>query len=353
MPGRAFISIGYPYAHNGQERNGSIFEGALSAENWMYDSRTLRRWEMDPMGYDWQSPYATFNGNPIYFSDPDGLYGDPPGVATRKVTPKTLTKTYGQIVAEVLEKELNTVVKAGVWTAEKFFAVVGSVLSPANSGYAGPGYDNGGSEVIGTILDPSFKPMEKITLDPSTLTSQDLLDIKARVEMGKGSFNDHQTYNKTFAPAVQGPFVTQSHHVIPVSVFKDIAGSELVAVAMQDEDFRKWVNSEMNLLPLGTDVHRNHPAYIRHVRGEIKGLELQYGSVDSETGAKLLRKLSGELKGEIISRLRQNPGKTLNEVFGGGRSSPTKQSSGKSSSSKQSKGRWRGKDSTMGTHDGT
>lgn len=75
MPGRSPGNTAYPYRHNGQERNNSIFEGALSAEFWMYDSRTGRRWNTDPIRYPWQSPYATFNGNPILYTDPDGLEG--------------------------------------------------------------------------------------------------------------------------------------------------------------------------------------------------------------------------------------------------------------------------------------
>jgi hypothetical protein len=63
----------YRYGHNGQEKDDEIFEGAYTAEFWEYDSRTLRRWEKDPIVKPWESPYATFSGNPVFFSDPDGL----------------------------------------------------------------------------------------------------------------------------------------------------------------------------------------------------------------------------------------------------------------------------------------
>lgn len=42
----------------------------------MYDSRTGRRFENDPITYEWQSTYATFNNNPVYFADPYGLEGE-------------------------------------------------------------------------------------------------------------------------------------------------------------------------------------------------------------------------------------------------------------------------------------
>ncbi len=75
MPGRNWISTvgGYRYSHNGHEKENEIFEGAQSAEFWMYDSRLGRRWERDPIVKPWESPYATFANNPIYYSDPLGL----------------------------------------------------------------------------------------------------------------------------------------------------------------------------------------------------------------------------------------------------------------------------------------
>lgn len=44
----------------------------------MYDARLGRRWELDPITYPWQSSYASFNNNPIYFIDPLGLEGNTP-----------------------------------------------------------------------------------------------------------------------------------------------------------------------------------------------------------------------------------------------------------------------------------
>lgn len=55
----------YRYGHNGQEKEDEIFNGAYSAEYWEYDSRTLRRWNVDPVVKPWESPYATFNNNPV------------------------------------------------------------------------------------------------------------------------------------------------------------------------------------------------------------------------------------------------------------------------------------------------
>ena len=78
MPGRSYqSSSSYRYGMNGQEKDLEIFEGAMTAEFWEYDSRLGRRWNRDPITYPWQSSYATFNNNPVYFSDPSGLEGEP------------------------------------------------------------------------------------------------------------------------------------------------------------------------------------------------------------------------------------------------------------------------------------
>jgi hypothetical protein len=83
MPGRTQSSTigGYKYAHNGQEKDNEIFDGALTAEFWEYDSRLGRRFETDPIVNESESPYATFNNCPIALSDPDGLF---PGPGHRK-----------------------------------------------------------------------------------------------------------------------------------------------------------------------------------------------------------------------------------------------------------------------------
>ena len=57
---------------NGQEKDDEIFQGAMTAEYWEYDSRLGRRWEMDPIIKTPESPYACFSDNPIFFSDPTG-----------------------------------------------------------------------------------------------------------------------------------------------------------------------------------------------------------------------------------------------------------------------------------------
>ena len=62
---------GYRYFFNGQEADNEVLgEGAsLTAEFWQYDTRLGRRWNVDPVFKDYESPYACFAGNPVRFAD--------------------------------------------------------------------------------------------------------------------------------------------------------------------------------------------------------------------------------------------------------------------------------------------
>jgi hypothetical protein len=76
MPGRN-VGSDYHYGMNGQLHDDEVFEGFMSADYWGYDSRLGRRWEMDPIVRPWESSYATFKNNPVYYCDPSGLEGGP------------------------------------------------------------------------------------------------------------------------------------------------------------------------------------------------------------------------------------------------------------------------------------
>lgn len=76
MAGRS-VGADYKYNHNGQNKDDEVFKGFLSADYWGYDTRLIRRWEVDPLAYEFQSPYVCFNNNPIFFTDILGLEGEP------------------------------------------------------------------------------------------------------------------------------------------------------------------------------------------------------------------------------------------------------------------------------------
>jgi len=73
MPGRQYnAATGYRYSINGQEKTPEIAPNTTTAEFWQYDARIVRRWNIDPVLKDWESPYMAFSGNPIWFADIDG-----------------------------------------------------------------------------------------------------------------------------------------------------------------------------------------------------------------------------------------------------------------------------------------
>jgi hypothetical protein len=73
MPGRSFNSSAYRYgAANGQEKSTEINENSYTAEYWQYDARLVRRWNVDPVKKEYESPYAAFGNNPIWLSDVNG-----------------------------------------------------------------------------------------------------------------------------------------------------------------------------------------------------------------------------------------------------------------------------------------
>ncbi len=71
-PGRKYNSASaYRYGFNGQEKSQEIdtFANLTTAKFWEYDTRTGLRWNIDPIGNPYTSPYAAFNRNPILHND--------------------------------------------------------------------------------------------------------------------------------------------------------------------------------------------------------------------------------------------------------------------------------------------
>lgn len=79
----------YRFAFNGQERDDEVagVGNIMTAEFWEYDTRLGRRWNLDRVVYAWQSLYACFNNNPIFYSDPNGDEPTPDGKPIDNKTP--------------------------------------------------------------------------------------------------------------------------------------------------------------------------------------------------------------------------------------------------------------------------
>lgn len=75
LPGRNYSSSSYRYGMNEQEKDDEVYGStgtSYTAEFWQYDTRTARRWNLDPKPNPSISFYAAFALNPIMFSDPLG-----------------------------------------------------------------------------------------------------------------------------------------------------------------------------------------------------------------------------------------------------------------------------------------
>jgi len=64
----------FRYGFNSQENDDEVSGSGNSytAEFWQYDSRLGRRWNIDPVFKEHESPYGCFANNPIWFADRDG-----------------------------------------------------------------------------------------------------------------------------------------------------------------------------------------------------------------------------------------------------------------------------------------
>jgi hypothetical protein len=94
MPGRSFNPTIYSYGFGGQLKDDEISGSGNSytAEFWQYDPRLGRRWNTDQIVKPWESSYATFGNNPIYFNDPFGLDKE---TATKKEKAKGASDSEG------------------------------------------------------------------------------------------------------------------------------------------------------------------------------------------------------------------------------------------------------------------
>jgi RHS repeat-associated protein len=70
--GNGYAGGGYRYGFNGQEHSVELHDNSYTAEFWEYDSRIGRRWNVDPILKEYESPYASLGNNPIWNIDPNG-----------------------------------------------------------------------------------------------------------------------------------------------------------------------------------------------------------------------------------------------------------------------------------------
>lgn len=72
MPGRNYNADRCNFGYNGKLKSPEIGEGIYTAKFWEFDSRTIRRWNLDPKPLKGVSEYACFANNPVLYNDPNG-----------------------------------------------------------------------------------------------------------------------------------------------------------------------------------------------------------------------------------------------------------------------------------------
>jgi LysM repeat protein len=136
MPGRKFSqgNSKYRYSINGQEKESELNENITTAEFWEYDSRIVRRWNVDPVVKVDESPYATFRNNPVVIVDPSGEDGEPYKVKKGDNLSK-IAKRFGttvSLLAKINGLKNPNDIKAGQ------ILTVGSLPTPAIAQQQGP-----------------------------------------------------------------------------------------------------------------------------------------------------------------------------------------------------------------------
>jgi len=71
MIGREFVAdtaVKYRFGMNTQEKDDEVYGkgNTSSAQFWEYDTRLVRRWNVDSVLKVWQSGYSCFGNNPIF-----------------------------------------------------------------------------------------------------------------------------------------------------------------------------------------------------------------------------------------------------------------------------------------------
>lgn len=137
LPGGRFFTKecvrGYCFGFNvpiaiGKMKDDEVYgEGnSYTAEYWQCDPRLGRRWNVDPVVKQYESPYACFGNNPIWFVDPTGadsttyLYSELGADGKALYSPEQLQKI-ADVSKQIDEKNGITFTKYQVYAAKVEF----------------------------------------------------------------------------------------------------------------------------------------------------------------------------------------------------------------------------------------
>lgn len=158
MPGRNVNSPNYRYGFNGQEKDDEIAGAGNinTAEFWEYDTRLGRRWNTDPVVKPWESPYACFSDNPIYYKDVKGDDVSGHGDKGKVTVDNTPPPNYVASSLEVVVKPKSFWGKAGDW-----FLSLGTSINKFFTGMDNATIYSAPSENNNSGVEPSSKGPNK------------------------------------------------------------------------------------------------------------------------------------------------------------------------------------------------
>jgi hypothetical protein len=214
-PGRKFVQgvKKYRYSINGQEKETELNENITTAEYWEYDSRLGRRWNVDPVRKEYESPYMAFADNPIWLTDYDGADTTPPKPASKYWYINNISEyKYNGKISDVPVENIPAAIGNGVikvlnivpllWNSgvKNVQALREGIWMKGVGSEIKAGYDNA-SATVGNSIDYSINtPIKKQFIDfahtiddPNTLATGVSFWLSGKIPGAIGSAKDVNT----------------------------------------------------------------------------------------------------------------------------------------------------------------
>ena len=191
---------GYRYFFNGQEADNEVLEEVMSlnAEFWQYDTRLGRRWNVDPVFKEYESPYACFAGNPVRFADrfgADTVFDD-------DVARKDFLDTYQEIVDRISSIErkaadIRTLAAQNNWKEKRLNREIGELYE----------------EKEYYILLEMRQGFQKIMSDRSFCATYSTdVSFLRESQGGRTHYVDDQNVNVYYRPNMRGSLTHETRH---------------------------------------------------------------------------------------------------------------------------------------------
>ena len=227
----------------------------------VYDPRVGRFLSVDPLTGDFadQSSYGFAANSPLLFVDAMGLspeIGDPPT--------KTRVRTYIRVrtyrdVPELPKNDAKSIPRISRWsTLFNVTSILGNagsiwtwLVKPANYDYAGPGASDGN--------ELSFRDLEIVTSDPSTLTDYYLQEVRRRLEGGTISDQERKYVGELVKRGMLSQKSNETHNLTRYEKMKtDLAMLEKTSLFYDDGSVRPEAVAQSVKIIKGSKLGNEH-----------------------------------------------------------------------------------------------